>query len=163
MGGSITGGTPKSSTLTVFSLINHPFSGSPILGNPLYRNIRNGLKVVWDFSQLIIVIDGECIQSCCFIFHHIPISLQNSTPFLMGPIPISYGTNVTQYHHFLRLHLPPIGESKNLHVAARIPRSEILSFDADNLTVKGYVCWLTPKFCMSISSALLVLLMVNLC
>jgi len=31
---SINGGTPKSSTLIGFSLINHPFGGTPIYGNP---------------------------------------------------------------------------------------------------------------------------------
>ena len=31
---SINGGTPKSSTLIWFSLINHPFWGTPIHGNP---------------------------------------------------------------------------------------------------------------------------------
>ena len=31
---SINGGTPKSSTLIGFSLINHPFWGTPIYGNP---------------------------------------------------------------------------------------------------------------------------------
>ena len=33
MGGSINGGIPKSSTLIRFSHINHPFWGTPILGN----------------------------------------------------------------------------------------------------------------------------------
>ena len=32
------GGTPKSSILVRFCLINHPFWGTPILGNPhMYR------------------------------------------------------------------------------------------------------------------------------
>ena len=34
MGVSINGGTPKSSILVGFSLINQPFSGTPIYGNP---------------------------------------------------------------------------------------------------------------------------------
>ena len=34
MGGSINGDTPKSSTLMGFSLISHPFWGTPIDGNP---------------------------------------------------------------------------------------------------------------------------------
>ena len=34
MGVSINGGTPKSSILIGFSLINHPFWGTLILGNP---------------------------------------------------------------------------------------------------------------------------------
>ena len=34
MGVSLNGGTPKSSILTGFSIINHPFWGTTILGNP---------------------------------------------------------------------------------------------------------------------------------
>ena len=33
MGVSLNGGTPKSSFLTGFSIINHPFWGTPIFGN----------------------------------------------------------------------------------------------------------------------------------
>jgi len=33
MGVSENGGTPKSSILTEFSIINHPFWGTPIFGN----------------------------------------------------------------------------------------------------------------------------------
>ena len=38
MGGSENGGTPKSSILIGFSIINHPFWGTPIFGNPPYKH-----------------------------------------------------------------------------------------------------------------------------
>ena len=46
---SINEGTPKSSTLIGFSLINHPFWGTPIYGNP---------HVLWMMSLLDIAISG---------------------------------------------------------------------------------------------------------
>ena len=39
MGVSKNGGTPKSSILIGFSIINHPFGGTPIFGNTHIRNL----------------------------------------------------------------------------------------------------------------------------
>ena len=36
-------GTPKSSILIGFSIINHPFWGTPILGNPHIARVLHGL------------------------------------------------------------------------------------------------------------------------
>ena len=48
MGVSLNGGTPKSSVLIGFSIINHPFWGTPIFGNThMYKNqwiIKNPYK-----------------------------------------------------------------------------------------------------------------------
>ena len=42
MGVSLNGGTPKSSILIGISIINHPFWGTPILGNPhIYSCMRS--------------------------------------------------------------------------------------------------------------------------
>ena len=41
MGVSLNGGTPKSSILIGFSLINHPFWGSPIFGNTQIYPLRD--------------------------------------------------------------------------------------------------------------------------
>ena len=40
MGVSLNGGTPKSSILIGFSIINHPFWGTTILGNPHMNGIQ---------------------------------------------------------------------------------------------------------------------------
>ena len=40
MGVSLNGGTPKSSILIGFSIINHPFWGTTILGNPQIKTIK---------------------------------------------------------------------------------------------------------------------------
>ena len=49
MGVSLNGGTPKSSILIGFSIINHPFWGTPIFGNiHWYPRISRGF---WAFPQ----------------------------------------------------------------------------------------------------------------
>ena len=48
-------GTPKSSILIGFSIINHPFWGSPIFGN----THMHALQFVWCFFGRIVKIDGK--------------------------------------------------------------------------------------------------------
>ena len=47
MGVSLNGGTPKSSILIGFSIINHPFWGTTILGNPRIVTPTHGLVNKW--------------------------------------------------------------------------------------------------------------------
>ena len=42
MGVSVNGGTPRSSILIGFSIINHPFLGYPYFWKHPYRNVRRG-------------------------------------------------------------------------------------------------------------------------
>ena len=58
---SINGGTPKSSTLMGFSLINHPFWGTPIYGNPQMSSQMEFAK--WSY-------DSQTEPRCCE-FHQV--------------------------------------------------------------------------------------------
>ena len=51
MGASVNGGTPKSSILIGFSIINHPFWGTTILGNPQMKEIHHCTA---DILQLVL-------------------------------------------------------------------------------------------------------------
>ena len=48
---SINGGIPKSSILLGFSLINHPFWGSPIDGNLHMWRVVMGLGITMDYYE----------------------------------------------------------------------------------------------------------------
>ena len=54
MGVSKNNGTPKSSILVGFSIINHPFWGTPIFGNT-HMDPMGSIKLIWVLRTLLMV------------------------------------------------------------------------------------------------------------
>ena len=56
MGVSLNGGTPKSSILIEFSIINHPFWGTSILGNPhMYLHLYHKKSTKCKYNSIIYI------------------------------------------------------------------------------------------------------------
>ena len=60
-------GTPKSSNLIGFSIINHPFWGTPMFGN---THVSFLLRFLW-----VWVVSRKCLRSQSKVFHHNPLHL----------------------------------------------------------------------------------------
>ena len=66
-------GTPKSSFLIGFSLINHPFWGTPIFGNTHMYRLYTCFQFVTQISESSTFSEDPCLGPCIAPFSH-PIS-----------------------------------------------------------------------------------------
>ena len=87
MGVSLNGGTPKSSVLIGFSIINHPFWGTPIFGNTEMSHDWNNFKCMislfhpkWGepLMQQCLLYPSLCCWIFAVVFCHPPLKKQMS-------------------------------------------------------------------------------------
>ena len=107
MGVSENSGTPKSSILIGFSIINHPFWGTPIFGSPPYTIPMDDMKVTAACNFHFCHSGGGTslgrhVGACCALgrlpFLN-PGSLNLGSNFHM-PIPGNYTYNLGKLHKF---------------------------------------------------------------
>ena len=69
---SLNGGTPKSSIFIGFSIINHPFWGTPIFGNPQMMINHSGTQYICATYRVYTLIHNIQIQAMWFFYMFFP-------------------------------------------------------------------------------------------